>query len=98
MAYNQGKSNELSSSVSISDEILKTIHYALEKNNMYYDKTFVSVVKEVNSNGTYVINDTTGSDRTVKCAIPGITLHVGQNVYAKIPSGNINRLHICGVL
>lgn len=83
---------------SIADEILKAIKYAIDKQVTNCDRTFVSVVKKVNTDGTYIINDEAGQERKVKCAIPNISLSVGQNVYVKIPMNNLKRIHICGVL
>ena len=83
---------------SISDEILKTIKFAIEKLEVRCDRTFISVIKQVNTNNTYVIQDQSGTNRTVKCAIPNITLTNGQAVYVKIPSGDLKRMHICGVV
>lgn len=86
--------------MSIKEEILQSIGLLIDKKLETYktDITFVSVIKQVNSNGTYIINDQLGTNRTVKCAIPNITLTNGQAVYVKIPSGNLKRIHICGVV
>jgi ferredoxin-fold anticodon binding domain-containing protein len=83
---------------SISDEILKTIKFAIEKLEVRCDKTFVSVIKQVNTNGTYVIQHQSGTNRTVKCSIPNVTLINGQAVYVKIPSGDLKRMHVCGIV
>ena len=80
----------------IADEILKTIKYAVDKKSINCDRTYKSVIKRIDKKG-YVILDRTGSERTVKCCIPGIELRPGQSVYVKEPMGDLKGLHICGV-
>ena len=68
----------------IVNEVVK----AIEKKNakLYYDKTFASVVYEINGDGTYtIIKDK--QKYKVKCAI-GTTLSLGTHVWVKIPCGN----------
>jgi ferredoxin-fold anticodon binding domain-containing protein len=77
----------------LSNEIAK----AVEQITIKCDKTFTSVVKQVNPNGTYIVLDQGGSERIVKCSIPGLELGIGQNVWVKMPCGSLNGLHICGV-
>lgn len=86
--------------MSIKEEILQSIGLLIDKKLETYkaDRTFVSVIKQVNSDDTYIINDLSGTSRTVKCSIPNITLSNGQAVYVKIPSGNLKKIHICGVV
>lgn len=81
----------------LSDEILKTIKYALDRKETNCDRTYKSVIKSINKKG-YVILDETGSERTVQCCIPNIELRVGQYVWVRIPMGRLNDLHICGVV
>lgn len=81
----------------ISDEILKAIKYALDRYKAGCDKTYISVIKKINENGTYTILDDAGCERNVKCAIPGMDLAAGKNVWIKVPCGNLNRMHICGM-
>lgn len=81
----------------IADEILKTIKYAVDKKSINCDRTYKSVIKGINKKG-YVILDRTGSERTVKCCIPGIEFRVGQSVLVKEPMGKLNDIHICGVV
>ncbi len=81
----------------IADELLKTIKYAIDKKTVNCDRTYKTVIKRINKNG-YVIIDETGSERTVPCGIPGVSLHVGQSVYVKEPLGKLNELHICNVV
>lgn len=76
--------------------IIKAIRNSIT--NTGCDRTFRSVVKSVTSKG-YVISDESGTDRTVRCAIPTNTsLRVGSPVWVKIPCGNINEMHICGII
>ena len=80
-------------------EILKTIETMIDKklDNYKADRTYRSVIKSINKKG-YVIIDTTGSERTVQCCIPGVELRVGQSVYVKEPMGKLNDIHIVGVV
>lgn len=80
----------------ISDEILKAIKLAVERHAVDCDRTYESVIKEVTTNG-YVILDRSGSERIVKCCIPGVELKPMQKVYVKEPMGKLNGIHICGV-
>lgn len=82
--------------INIADEILKAIKYAVDKKSINCDRTYKSVIKRIDKKG-YVILDRTGSERTVKCCIPGIELRPGQSVYVKEPMGDLKGLHICGV-
>ena len=81
---------------SAADEILKTIKYAVERQKINCDRTYKSIIKGINKKG-YVVLDRTGSERTVKCCIPGIELRPGQSVYVKEPMGDLKGLHTCGV-
>lgn len=83
--------------INIADEILKAIKYAVDKKSINCDRTYKSVIKRINKKG-YVILDRTGSERTVKCCIPGIELRPGQSVWVKEPMGKLNDIHICGVV
>ncbi len=80
----------------IAEEILKTIKYAVDRKTINCDRTFKTAVRQVTSKG-YIITDLAGSERTVKCAIPGVTLKPGQFVWVKEPMGKLNEIHICGV-
>lgn len=62
-----------------------------------YDVTFPSVVKQINTNGTYTVLDQSGVERKLKCAIPNVVLKVGQSVWVKIPCGVLENMHIYGV-
>ncbi len=82
---------------SAADEILKTIKYAIDRQKINCDRTYKSVVVRIDKKG-YVIIDRTGSERTVKCCIPGIEFRVGQSVLVKEPMGKLSCIHICGVV
>lgn len=82
---------------SAADEILKTIKYAVERQKINCDRTYKSIIKGINKKG-YVVLDRTGSERTVKCCIPGIELRPGQSVWVKEPMGDLKGIHICGVV
>lgn len=81
----------------IADEIIKTIQYAIEKKTINCDRTFKTVIKRVIPKG-YVILDEAGSERTVGCCIPNITLCAGQMVWVKIPIGDVKGMYICNVV
>lgn len=77
--------------------ISRVISDLIKTHEHNYDRTFGSVVLNVNNNNTYTIQDDGGVQRKVKCAIPGLNLKVGQNIWVKIPSGKLEGMHICGV-
>ena len=81
----------------LSDEILKAIKYAIDRQKMKCDRTYKTIIKEVTDKG-YVVLDRTGSERTVKCCIPGLELKARQFVWVKEPMGDIRDLHIVGVI
>lgn len=81
----------------LSDEILKTIKYAIERKKIYCDRTYKSVIKSINKKG-YVVLDDSGGERTVQCRIPNIELNPGQGVWVTEPMGRLNDLHISGVV
>lgn len=83
--------------INLSDEILRTIKYAIDRQKIKCDRTYKSVVKGISTKG-YVILDSTGSERTVQCCIPRVELRVGQSVWVKEPSGRLKDIHICGVI
>lgn len=82
---------------SISDEILKAIQYAVDRKAVNCDVTYKSRIKNVNKKG-YVVLDRSGSERTVKCCIPGLDLKVGQSVWVKEPMSSLRDAHIVGVV
>lgn len=81
-------------------EIFRSIQIMIDERigNYKADKTFPSVIKQKNTDGTYVVLDDSGGERKVKCCIPDLDLKVGQRVYVKIPSGSLQNIHICGVV
>lgn len=80
----------------LSREILKYIDRAI-KEKTASDRTYRTIIKRIDKKG-YVILDRTGSERTVKCCIPGIEFRVGQSVLVKEPMGKLNGIHICGLV
>lgn len=86
--------------MNFKQEILKSIQIMIDEKVGAYkaDRTFVSVIKKVNPNGTYVVLDEAGGERNVKCCIPGVELKVGQRVYLLLPMGDLKRLHITGIV
>lgn len=81
-------------------EIFRSIQIMIDEKigNYKADKTFLSVIKQKNTDGTYVVLDDSGGERKVKCCIPNLDLKVGQRVYLKIPNGSLQNIHICGVI
>jgi hypothetical protein len=80
-------------------EILKSIQIMIDRKLASYraDRTFKTAVRKATPKG-YVITDEAGSERTVKCAVPGVTLAPGQFVWATMPCGRLNDLHISGIV
>lgn len=81
----------------IAEEILKTIKYAIDRKAINCDHTYKTVIKDITKKG-YVVLDRAGSERTVQCCIPGVSLRKMQNVWVKEPMGDLKGLHICGVV
>lgn len=81
---------------SIADEIIKTIKYAFDAQKLKYDRTYKCVIEDITPKG-YVI-EKMGIKKTVKCCIPGLVLKPKQIVWVKEPMGNIQDMHICGVV
>lgn len=79
------------------DVLAKQIANSLKYSNSKYDRTFISVVRNVNSNGTYTVLDDYGNERNCMLAIPNVTLSVGQRVYATIPQGDLTKMYISGI-
>lgn len=77
--------------------LVKEIARAIRENTVNCDRTFKTVVKQVTSKG-YVILDESGSERTVGCCIPNVSLSAGQMVWVKIPMGDIKGMYICNVV
>lgn len=83
----------------LGKEIIKSIQIMIDKKleNYRADRTFKTAIRKVTPKG-YIITDQAGSERTVKCAIPGVTLKPGQFVWATIPCGKLNDIYISGVV
>lgn len=83
----------------VGNEIIKSIQIIIDKklSNYKSDKTFISTIKRVNPNGTYVILDESGGERTVKCCIPNVTLNVRQRVLVTIFSSDLKKIYITGI-
>lgn len=79
--------------IQLADEFVKLI----KSHTHSYDSTFVSIVKAVNIDGTYTIQDIGGINRKVQCVIPDLILTVGDSVWVKIPNGSVSDMHIYGV-
>lgn len=83
----------------LGKEIIKSIQIMIDKKleNYRADRTFKTAIRKVTPKG-YIITDQAGSERTVKCAIPGVTLKPGQFIWATIPCGKLNDIYISGVV
>lgn len=81
----------------VSDEILKAIRYAIDKINIATDRTFSSIITQVNADGTYIILGEDGTERRVYSSIPSLNLEVMSKVWVKMPRGSLNNMHICGI-
>ena len=83
----------------LGKDVLRSIQILIDRKLKDYkaDRTYKSVIKAVTAKG-YVILDRSGSERTVRCCIPGIPLKVGQNVWVKEPMEDLKGMHICGVV
>lgn len=85
--------------MNFKEEIFKSIQTMVYRavDNCKVDRTYESVIKNITPKG-YVVLDRAGSERTVQCCIPGITLRIGQSIWVKEPMGKLNKIHICGVI
>lgn len=85
--------------MNFKEEIFKSMQGMVDRAvaNCKVDRTYRSVVKAVTSKG-YVVLDRAGSERTVKCSMPGVKLNAGQSVWLKEPMGDLKGLHIVGVV
>lgn len=86
--------NELEAVDVLVNKIIAVVDKKISK--LCCDKTFPSVIYGVNSDGTYTIVRA-NQKYNVKCAIPGLQLGLGSNVWVKIPSGRMQDMHIYGV-
>lgn len=85
--------------MNFKQEIFKSIQGMVDRAvaNCKVDRTYESVIKDITPKG-YMVLDNTGSERTVKCSIPDLKLRKMQRVWVREPMGNLNKLHICGVV
>jgi len=81
----------------IAEEILKTIKYAVDRKTINCDRTFKTAVRQITPKG-YIVTDQSGSERTVKCAIPEVTLKPGQFVWVTMPCGKLKDMYISGIV
>lgn len=83
----------------IWQNILNNIEKILDKklSNIYYDKTFPSVIYGKNEDGTYKI-PYEGRLYNVPCSL-GVELKVTQNVWVTMPCGhrNFKDMYISGI-
>jgi len=77
----------------LAKSIIKTMK--AQSAHLPYDITFPSVIYQTDEKERYIIKKD-GCDYAVPNAL-GITLPEGQNVWVKIPSNNMNQMHICGI-
>ncbi|MCM1100147.1 MAG: hypothetical protein NC079_00650 [Clostridium sp.] len=80
-------------------EILKSIQTMIDRKAAEYkaDRTYRSVILRAGAKG-FTVLDETGSERIVGCSIPDVHLSAGQKVWVKEPCGDLNGIHICGIL
>lgn len=80
-------------------ELLNTVQIMTNQKIKRYktDKTFASVIKQVNTDDTYTIIDEDGTERVIYSSVPSLDLQTKTKVWVKIPCGNINHMHICGI-
>lgn len=83
----------------LGKEILKSIQILINKklDNYRADRTYQSIIKDVTPKG-YVVLDSSGGERTVKCCIPGVTLRKMQRVWMTEPCGKVGEMFIAGVV
>lgn len=77
--------------------LVREIVKAIRNNSVNCDRTYESIIKRITPKG-YVVLDRAGSERTVRCCIPGAELKKMQSVWVKEPMGDLKGLHICGVV
>lgn len=79
------------------DKLITSISYMIDAKckNLYYDKTFLSVVVAVADKGKYLILKD-GQNYPVTNAT-NAEFKVGDNVWVKIPSGLLENMFICGI-
>lgn len=85
--------------MNFKEELFKSIQRMVNRavTNCQVGRTYESIIKNITPKG-YVVLDRAGSERTVKCCIPGLELKIMQSVLIKEPMGKLNKIHICGVI
>lgn len=64
--------------------------------NYKADRTYKTTIKDITKKG-YVVLDRAGSERTVQCCIPGVSLRKMQSVWVTEPQSDLNNLYISGI-
>ena len=84
--------------MSIKEDLFKATEIIVDTKLKKYktDITIPSVIMGIENNGKYKIT-LDGRNYTVKCSLPNADLRVGQGVWIKIPNGDFNSKHICGI-
>lgn len=79
------------------DVICNTILDVIDKKNkeLNYDKTFPSAILSIGEKGKYKIQKDAGIYDVSNAT--GVPLSIGQKVWVKIPCGNLEKMHICGI-
>lgn len=90
--------NEKNSNSEAISVLAKQIAMALQYSSSNYDRTYKSIIKKVNGDGTYDVFDEFGDTITVGCCNPSFSLTNGQNVYLTIPSGDKKNTFILGIV
>lgn len=84
--------------MSIKEDLFKATEIIVDTKLKKYktDITLPSVIIDVENNGKYkILLD--GKNYIVKCSLPNVDLRAGQSVWIKIPNGDFNSKHICGI-
>lgn len=81
----------------IMDIICSSIAAAIDDkaDKLPYDRTFPSVIQGPGNKGKYKIRKETGIYEIPNST--GMNLSTGQKVWVTIPSGDLNRMYICGL-
>ena len=84
--------------MSIKEDLFKATEIIVDTKLKKYktDITIPSVIMGIENNGKYKIT-LDGKNYTVKCSLPNVDLRAGQSVWIKIPNGDFNSKHICGI-
>lgn len=82
----------------LGKEILKSIQIMVDRklDNYKADRTYKTTIKDITKKG-YVVLDRAGSERTVQCCIPGVSLRKMQSVWVTEPQSDLNNLYISGI-